>query len=133
MKKFFAIILGAGFLVCSLTLGVFAAPSSPSTIPGAANSAAEFNDYGVSCFTDSNFEGSKVVLTAGQYTRSDLAAVGIANDSISSIKIPGGYIVKVYQNDNFSGSSATLTADTKNLEDYGLNNAISSLQISIFQ
>ena len=133
MKKFFAIILGAGFLACSLTLGVLAAPPYPSVIPVAANSTSEFNDYGVSCFTDSHFQGSKVVLTAGRYPRSDLAAIGITDDSISSVKVPGGYIVKVYQNDHFSGSSATLTADVKNLEDYGLNNAISSLQISIFQ
>ncbi len=53
-----------------------------------------------------------MVMIKGDYTLSQLQAVGVPNDWASSIRIPAGFTVIMYQNDNFSGTSWTFTSDT---------------------
>ena len=38
------------------------------------------------------------------------------NDCISSIRIPAGWSLTVYEQDNYAGTSTTLTADVPDLE-----------------
>jgi hypothetical protein len=47
----------------------------------------------------------------GRYTAADLRAQGISEDAISSLKVQPGYRVKLYENDNFQGSSLERTDD----------------------
>lgn len=52
-------------------------------------------------------------LPVGTYTLAQLAAKGVPNDWASSMRIiPGGHTVIIYSDDNFSGTSWTLTDDT---------------------
>ena len=41
-----------------------------------------------------------------------LNAKGCPNDWMSSLRVPSGWTVIVYQNDNFTGTSWTFTADS---------------------
>jgi hypothetical protein len=51
-------------------------------------------------------------LSVGTYTLAQLAAKGVPNDWASSARVPSGRTVIMYHDDNFAGTSWTLTSDT---------------------
>ncbi len=65
---------------------------------------------GVTFYQDADYRGTAVTLDVGSYTLSQLNAAGIPNDWMSGLKVPDGYTVEVYQNDNFAGTRWTYTA-----------------------
>jgi DNA-binding beta-propeller fold protein YncE len=68
---------------------------------------------GVVFHQHSNFGGaSSQPLARGDYTLGQLQALGVVNDWASSVRIPAGITVVMFQHDNFAGTSWTLTADT---------------------
>ncbi len=67
---------------------------------------------GVTFYQDINYGGTARTLGAGNYTLSQLNAAGIPNDWMSSLRVPSGYTVVVYEHDNFAGNTWTFTADT---------------------
>ncbi|SFD87604.1 Por secretion system C-terminal sorting domain-containing protein [Chitinophaga sp. CF118] len=80
-------------------------------------------------YKDCNYSGSAVGLSTGTYTLSQMKALGILNDDISSIKVTSGYKVTLYQDDNFSGSTLVLTADDNCLVDNSWNDVTTSLKV----
>ena len=85
---------------------------------------------GPTFYSDINYGGSAVTLGAGSYDLAQLQSAGIANDSISSIRVPAGYTVTGYADSGFSGTSWVFTADNPSLINTGNNDAISSLRIA---
>jgi hypothetical protein len=85
---------------------------------------------GPTFYSDINYGGAAVTLGTGSYDLAQLQSAGIANDSISSIRVPAGYTVTAYADSGFSGTSWTFTADNPNLINTGNNDAISSLRVS---
>ncbi len=79
---------------------------------------------------DADFSGPWAQLTVGNYDLPQLAAVGIANDTISSIRVPSGYVVTAYADTGFGGTAWTFRADNANLVNTGNNDAISSLRVT---
>ena len=77
----------------------------------------------VSIYTNSGYGGTSACLAPGNYNRLDLAAKNIPNDSISSVKVPSGMTIKLYENESFSGESLTLGKDVSSLESFSLYNA----------
>jgi alpha-L-fucosidase 2 len=70
---------------------------------------------GVIFYANSNYGGTaSQAIQPGNYTLSQLAALGCANDTASSVQIPTGWTVTVYSDDNYSGTSWTLTTSTPN-------------------
>lgn len=68
----------------------------------------------------------------GTYTMTQLAGMGVSNDWASSVQIPNGWMVTMYEHDNFSGQSWTLTGDTPNfavLSPMSANDKVSSCVI----
>jgi uncharacterized protein YbdZ (MbtH family) len=96
----------------------------------AANPALTVGYSGVTFYQDANFSGAAVQLGTGNYTMNQLTAIGIPNDWVSSLKIPNGWTVEVYQNDNFSGTQWTFTADTANVGS-ACNDQMTSVKIFI--
>ncbi|WP_217605916.1 beta-1,3-glucanase family protein [Chitinophaga sp. GbtcB8] len=80
-------------------------------------------------YKDCNYTGYAVGLNPGTYTLSQLNALGILNDDISSMKVTSGYKVTLYKHDNFGGSTLVLTADDNCLVDNNMNDSTSSLKI----
>jgi hypothetical protein len=80
-------------------------------------------------YKDCNYGGSAVALNAGTYTLSQMRALGILDDDISSVKVNAGYKVTLYQDDNFTGSTLTLTADDNCLVDNNWNDVTTSLKV----
>ena len=70
-------------------------------------------------------------LEVGSYTLAQLVAAGAANDDLSSIKVAPGYIVTLYEDDNFQGATLVKTADDATLVDDSWNDRASSLIVAI--
>jgi Peptidase inhibitor family I36 len=70
-------------------------------VTGTQSSAAT---TGVTFYQDVNYGGTAITLGAGNYTMTQLNAAGIPNDWMSSLKVPSGYTVEVFQDDNFAGT-----------------------------
>ncbi|MGB3006830.1 MAG: hypothetical protein WBC06_09985 [Chitinophagaceae bacterium] len=58
-------------------------------------------------YTDGNYRGQSATLLPGTY--SNMAQVNFPNKALSSIKVPAGYRVVIYENENFGGKSYTMT------------------------
>jgi predicted alpha-1,6-mannanase (GH76 family) len=70
-------------------------------------------ETGVRFYQNATYGGtSSMLLPKGNYTLGQLQAKGVVNDWASSIRIPAGYTVIMYQNDNFGGTSWTFSGDT---------------------
>ncbi len=80
-------------------------------------------------YTDVNYSGNSIELPIGTYTMSQLIARGIANDSISSLRVPYGFRVTGYANDNFTGDVMVFTQNDSTLVDNGFNDKLSSIRV----
>ena len=90
------------------------------------SSSGNNSGEGVTFYSDCNYSGRRSTLQAGAYT---LRQMGISDNSISSIRVPRGYSILVFINDNFGGSMKNFTSDV-NCLDNSWNDKISSVQIS---
>jgi hypothetical protein len=87
---------------------------------------------GVSFFADSNYLGAATsTIPKGNYTLSQLQSYGFVNDWASSLKVPTGWSVTMYADDNFTGSSWTLTGDKADFTTLSptANDKVSSIRI----
>jgi hypothetical protein len=76
----------------------------------------------VGIFTGCNYGGQSVYLSAGRYYSYQMK---IANDRLSSLQVPYGMKVTVYEHDNFEGRSKTYFSNTPCLESEWRNTASS--------
>lgn len=82
-------------------------------------------------YKDCNYSGAYAVgLVPGTYALSQLQALGVANDDVSSVKVASGYQIQLYENNNFGGSVVTLTADVACLTANSFNDKASSIIVS---
>ena len=80
-------------------------------------------------YKDCNYTGLGISLAAGDYTLSRLLSFGIRNDDISSITLTSGYRTVIYTDDNYAGSSLTVTANNSCLVSQSWNDITSSLRV----
>ncbi|MBD2485856.1 hypothetical protein [Planktothrix sp. FACHB-1365] len=66
-------------------------------------------DTYVTVYQDAGYEGVSQELSEGSYNIDDLE---LGNDQLSSLKIPAGFQVTLYEHANFEGRSITFTEDT---------------------
>ena len=78
-------------------------------------------------YQNCSYGGYGVKLSVGDYNYAALQARGIANDDISSIKVPAGYQVFAYVDDNFGGNYLTLTGNNDCLG--GWDNLTTSIRV----
>lgn len=82
----------------------------------------------VTTYNDCNYGGFSGGLDVGDYNLTALQAKGVGNDVVSSIKVAQGYKVILYSDDNFLGSSVTLTSDSSCF-DATWNDKVSSIKV----
>ncbi|MPM45834.1 hypothetical protein SDC9_92526 [bioreactor metagenome] len=82
----------------------------------------------VQIYSDANYQGNVQQLKPGYYNINQLS---IGNDTLSSIKIPRGFVVRLYEDANFKGNYVTLRNDVPYIGDY-FNDKVSSI-IVIFR
>lgn len=83
----------------------------------------------VIAYSDCNYRGAAVELPAGEYSESDLLQRGMRNNAISSLRVPEGFSVAVYENNFFRGNGALVETDVACLDGRALNDAISSIVV----
>ncbi len=66
----------------------------------------------VSIYQDINYGGRQASLGVGSYNLASLQAKGFKNDDMTSLKVPFGYKVTIYWDDNFRGKTKVITSDT---------------------
>ena len=96
-KKYLFVVLA-----CILVIGIIGIPA----VHGGSTS-------GVIFYQDANWQGvGSQIIQPGNYTMAQLNALTCPNDWMSSLKVPTGWTVVAYQNDNFTGTTWTFTDDT---------------------
>ena len=79
-------------------------------------------------YRDRNYGGSSASLGIGDFNLAALQAKGFNNDDLSSLKVPFGYKVTLYADDNFKGTTKVITSDTSWIGD-DFNDKTSSLKV----
>lgn len=79
---------------------------------------------------EGDYSGVSARLAEGRYVGHDF---GIGNDQLSSVRVPAGLRVTLYEDENFGGRSLTLTNDsgTDVLQKQGFNNETSSVVVEV--
>ncbi len=86
---------------------------------------------GVVFYGENNYAGTpSQTLSIGNYTKLQLLAIGCPNDWASSVKVPDGFQVELYSEDNFNGQSLTLMGNASTLSTYNFDKAVSSIKIN---
>lgn len=87
---------------------------------------ATANESGkVVLYEHADYLGVSVALDLGRHTNEDFS---LLTGKLSSVKVPEGYIVTLYENSDFTGNKKILTQDTVFLEDF--NDLASSVVVS---
>ncbi len=82
---------------------------------------------GVTFYQHTNYGGYSVTLPPGNYDYGAVLAAGIANDDVSSLRVPAGCSTTMFWNSGFSGAQLSKTQDDANLVDDGWNDQLSSV------
>lgn len=83
-------------------------------------------------YSDCNYAGNAVALQLGTYTLSQLQALGVVNDDISSISVQSGYKATLYTDNNFTGTSLVKTASDDCLVNDNMNDLTTSLKVETY-
>lgn len=105
--------------------------NSGSSSSGSSSSGSTATNTGsgdIYIYQDIYYGGRSASLGLGNYTLSSLNAKGFYNDDLSSIKVPWGYKVTLYADDNFSGATKVITGDT-NWIGNDWNDKVSSIKV----
>jgi hypothetical protein len=78
-------------------------------------------------YEDVGYGRSAQALYPGVYNAS---ALKIGNDKLSSVRVPPGWSVRLYRDDNLSGAFVDLSADAPDLGDRAFNDVTSSILVS---
>ncbi|MDE1462401.1 hypothetical protein [Spartinivicinus poritis] len=76
-----------------------------------------------------NYDGYSVSLEPGYYKLYQLRELGVKNDDLSSVKVPAGLTVTLYEHDNFGGRSWLLNSNESCLVRRGANDQVSSIVV----
>lgn len=83
----------------------------------------------VTLYGDTPFRGWYKQLSVGNYSLTDLQGLGIANDQLSSVSVPNGFKVTLYENGDITGNSVLLTGHAIDLSILNFNDKTSSLVV----
>lgn len=103
--------------------GLFTTQLMAQSYPG--NGAYNQNNR-VVVYKDCNYRGERREVPVGEYR--SLKNLKIDNDSVSSMQIPQGLELTIFENDNFGGSNTRITQDVPCL-DRNWNDKTSSLSV----
>lgn len=76
-----------------------------------------------------NYAGYVINLPEGTYTLSQLKALGMKDNDISSLKVSPGYRVELYSDDNFRGTKLIKTSNDATLVDDRYNDVLTSVKV----
>lgn len=83
----------------------------------------------VSLFQHCDYGGWGIELQVGDYTTEELEALGALDDDASSVRVEPGFEVILFDEDDFTGSSVTITSDSACTVTLGFNDLASSVRV----
>lgn len=95
----------------------------------AAEKRVQQESAAVTLYPDCRYQGPGIALSAGEYTLAKLQRLGMANNSVSSIRVPAGYEIAVYENDFFRGQALRFQQSDQCLRDNDMNDKITSVVV----
>lgn len=78
-------------------------------------------------YTDANYRGQSVSILPGTY--STMTQLGFPDNALSSLSVPAGYRVVLYEFENFGGKTYTITSSKSGFSFSGWNDKASSIAI----
>jgi len=87
----------------------------------------------VSVYQHCGYKGFKTTLAPGNYDLKDLINRGVLNDDISSLRVPNGYEVFVYEHHHFQGKRLRFRSNDDCLVNNKFNDRISSIKVKRVQ
>lgn len=90
------------------------------------------DEAGIELYTDCDYRGRSARIPVGEYMSRDLQSVGLSDNSISSIRVPKGFVVEIFVNDFQRGHSGKLNQDNKCLVKR-FNDTVSSIVVTSHQ
>lgn len=76
------------------------------------------------------FNGYSAALEMGEYRLSDLQALGVKNNDLSSIKVPEGLSVQLFDGDNFTGTKTVYDDDHQGFPQGSVNDTTTSIIVT---
>lgn len=101
--------------------------TSPGVFSNLDFSAISIQPFVVELYGQQTYRGETNKLAIGEYTLSQLG--GFSLNSLSSMKIPEGLIVTIYDEDNFKGNNITVSTDIPDLSLLKFDKKVKSLKI----
>lgn len=98
-------------------------------IAGFRASTTVVNNGPIKIFQNCSYGGYSAGLGVGTYNLGQLITLGVINNDISSLQVPSGYKVTLYNEDNFAGNSIVLTGDDTCLVTKGFNDLVTSIRV----
>ena len=86
-----------------------------------------YNPNEVTIYSECGFRGQAKAVRIGEHSKID--NLGFPNDQVSSIRVPNGYDVIIYEDSKFRGAYARLNQDIECF-DRSWDNAVSSIRVS---
>lgn len=105
--------------------------SSSATVSSSSSSSSSVASNGVTLFNDQNYTGWSASFPVGTYDYNAFIARGAVNDQTTSVRVPAGYKVVLYEHGDFTGTTVTLTADTPSLVPLSFNDKASAVVVSL--
>jgi hypothetical protein len=85
---------------------------------------------GATLYQHCSYGGYEVALAPGTYTASELNALGVSDNDVSSLRVAPGFSAVLYDGDNASGASVGVAGDDTCLVSRGFNDRLSSITVS---
>jgi len=80
-------------------------------------------------YTADSYQDKARLLNEGSYTASSLAALGLTDNSLASLKVKPGFKVILYSDDLFTGSSVEMVGDVPDLDQFAFGLKTTSLKV----
>ncbi len=83
--------------------------------------------WGATIFEKIDYQGASRALSPGRY--GTISGLGLGNDTLSSVKVPDGWRVTLFEEEYFGGFVTILTSDCANLKPLNANDTTSSIVV----
>ena len=81
-------------------------------------------------YADTDWKGASIGLGEGRYASQDLVALGLPDNSLSSLAVPEGWRVELYDEDGYAKPLGSATADVASLVASGWNDRATSVVVT---
>jgi len=86
-------------------------------------------DNSVTIYSECNYRGRSASVGIGEYNASELLDLGIENNTISSVRVPPGFTIKLFENDFLLGRAGVLENNDNCLTNDQFDNVVTSIAV----